>query len=91
MSILEEMHPYPFFGSWQDFDELKQMLNDAISRGIVEEVPVMIARQIPRAESWYREKATGIIYSLVEPEPPARGMWEPVDMEELRKTRHREQ
>lgn len=86
MSIFEEMYPYRQFDSWRDFDELKRTLAESISRGFVEEVPVMKTNEVPRTENWYRDKETGEIYSLIPPEPPARGAWEPVDIEELGKT-----
>jgi hypothetical protein len=91
MSIVEEMYPSRQFNSWGDFDELKRMLSEAISRGYVEEVPVMRVREVPQTESWYRDKETGDIFSLVPPEPPARGAWERIDMEEVRRTPHRTQ
>lgn len=86
MSIFQEMYPYRQFGSWRDFDELKRMLGEAIDRGFVEEVDVMKVREVPRTENWYREKETGEIYSLIPPEPPAQGSWEPVDVQELRQS-----
>jgi len=81
MSIFDEMYPYGQFDSWRDFDEVKRMLGEAISHGFVEEVPVMKKREVPRTENWYRDKETGDIYSLIPPEPPARGGWERVDQE----------
>jgi hypothetical protein len=88
MSIFEEMYPYRQFGSWRDFEELKRMLGEAIARGFVEEVPVMKTREVPIAENWYRDKETGDIYSHIPPEPPARGAWERIDIEELKRTGH---
>jgi hypothetical protein len=88
MSIFEQMYAFRQFDSWRDFDELKRMLSEAISRGFVEEVPVMNKREVPRTENWYRDKETGDIYSLIPPEPPARGGWERVDVEELKRTGH---
>ncbi len=72
MSIFEEMYPYRQFDSWRDFEELRRMLAQAMSRGFVEEVPVMRTREVPRTENWYRDKETGDIYSLIPPEPPAK-------------------
>lgn len=86
MSIFEEMYPFRQFDSWRDFDELKRMLAEAISRGFVEEVCVMKTREVPRTENWFRDKETGDIYSLIPPEPPARGSWERVDTEELKRS-----
>jgi len=88
MSIFEEIYRYRQFDSRRDFDEAKRMLGQAISRGFVKEVPVMKKREVPRTENWYRDKETRDIYSLIPPEPPARGSWERVDIEELRRTGH---
>jgi hypothetical protein len=84
MSIFEEMYPFRQFNSWRDFDELKRMLAQAIERGFVE-VPVMIRKEVPRTENWYRDKESGDIYALIPPEPPARGSWEKVDIEDLKR------
>jgi hypothetical protein len=67
------MHQRRSFASWSEFDELQRMLREAIERGFVEEIPVSIIQRIPWHETWYREKATGEIYSLSEPNPPACG------------------
>ncbi len=60
------------------------MLSEAIDRGYVEVVPAIKRREVPVDETWYREKETGEIYSLITPNPPARGGWEYVDIEGLR-------
>jgi hypothetical protein len=81
MSILEEMHPLQNFATQQQFDELKQRLNDAIGRGYVEAIPVIKRWDVPVEEEWYRDKQTGEIFSLVAPDPPSDGRWERVDIE----------
>jgi hypothetical protein len=45
MSIFKDMHEGRRFGSWGDFHEVERVLSEAISRGFVEEVPVMIKRK----------------------------------------------
>lgn len=59
------------------------MIGEAVDRGFVEEVPVMRRREISVTENWYRDNETGEIYSLVPPEPPARGEWVKIDAEDL--------
>ena len=86
MSIFEEMYPYRQFNSWRDFEEVTRMIAEAVSRGFVDEVPVLKIREVPRTENWYRDKETGDIYSLIPPEPPARGSWERVDIAELKQS-----
>jgi hypothetical protein len=88
MSIFEEMHPSRQINSWWEFSELKRMLAEATERGYVEEVPVMLKSKMHRTENWYRDKQTSVVFSLVTPDPPAGGSWEPVDIEELKRTGH---
>jgi hypothetical protein len=85
-SIFEEMYSFRRFNSWRDFEEVKRMLGEAISRGFVEEVPVMKTSEIPQTENWYRDKETGDIYSLVPPEAPSAGRWARVDIDEVRRS-----
>ncbi len=90
-SVFEEMYRFRQFNSWRDFEEVKRMLEEAISRGFVEEVPVMRTREVPRTENWYRDKETGDIYSVIPPEAPSRGAWERVDVEELKRSDYADQ
>jgi hypothetical protein len=83
MSIFHDMHSYRWFHSWREFDEVNRMLRVAIELGYVEAIPPLRhPTQIPFEEFWYRDKETDEIYRLVSPEPPARGAWEPVDLDE---------
>ncbi len=85
-SIFEEMHPYRHFDSWRSFTDLQRMLREAIDRGYVEEVPVMKTHAMRRVVNWYRDKESGDIYSLVPPDFPARGSWEKIDIEDLKRS-----
>jgi hypothetical protein len=83
MSIFYDMHPNRSFQSWRDFEEVKRMLREATERGHVESVtPLKHPRHIPHEEYWYRDKETGEIYRMSppNPDPPATGAWEPVDL-----------
>lgn len=91
MSIFEEMRPLGQFNSWREFTELQRMIVEAISLGFVEEVPVMRSKPVRQTENWYRDTETGIIYSLVPPEPPACGSWEQVPAEDLETSDYRTQ
>jgi hypothetical protein len=82
MSIFDEMWPRRTFDTMREYTELIRMLGEAISRGHVEELSTMLAKK-PRAdEKWYRDKETGVIYSLVEPDEKG-PYWRPVEVEEL--------
>ncbi|HXS13036.1 MAG TPA: hypothetical protein VN734_10060 [Acidobacteriaceae bacterium] len=83
MSIFNDMHSYRWFHSWHEFDEANRMLREAIERGYVESVtPLKHPTQGLGHESWYRDKETSETYRLASPNPPARGAWEPVDLED---------
>jgi hypothetical protein len=91
MSIFEEMHPFRNFDSRRQFSELKRMLGEAIDRGHVEVIPVIRRSEVPVAEEWYREKQTGVIYSLVLPDPPIPPSWERVDIDSFNAIEQRPQ
>jgi hypothetical protein len=42
-----------------DYGELRRMLSEAISRGYVEQIPVMKPHRFAPAREWYRDKETG--------------------------------
>jgi hypothetical protein len=65
MGIFKEMHDLR--GVW-DYRHLRRKLSEAISRGYVEQVPVMKPNRFLPNQEWYRDKETGRIYSLVSPD-----------------------
>ncbi len=82
-SIFYDMHPNRSFQSWRDFEEVNRMLHEAIERGYVEAVtPLKAPDKLPTEEFWYRDKETGVIYKMSPPNPPARGLWERVDLDD---------
>jgi hypothetical protein len=83
MGIFREMHEERGFNSGWEYRELRRMLSEAISRGYVEQVPVMKPFQFSRKQEWYRDTATGEIFCLLEPEENTRGWWDKVDMQDL--------
>jgi hypothetical protein len=83
MAIFSEMHETREIGSRRDFEDLKRMLTEAISRGYVEQIPVMKPDRFIRRQTWYRDKETGQIYRLVPPDDRS-GWWAEVDSEDLR-------
>jgi hypothetical protein len=81
VTIFKEMHETRVVNPGWDYRELLRMLSEAIARGYVEQVPVMKPhRYAPRRR--YREKETGVIYSL---DPPGErpGWWDEVDLKDL--------
>jgi hypothetical protein len=83
MGIFQEMHELRLFNSDWEYRELKRMLSESISRGYVEQIPVMKPQRWVPNEEWYRDKETGEIYSLVPPEEKDRGQWIKIDAEDL--------
>lgn len=82
MSIFEEMHRARSFGGWRDYDEVLRMLGEAIERGHVLEIaPSSVGREA-WGERWFVEKGTGVVFRLIEPDPPAAGEWSEVDFRE---------
>ncbi len=85
MGIFKDMHELRVIGSPADCRELRRMLSEAISRGYVEQIPVMKPHRYSPNESWYRDKETGQIYSL-HPFDERPGSWMEVDPKDLIET-----
>jgi hypothetical protein len=83
MGIFKEMYEQRVFASDRDYWELRRMLSEAISRGYVEQVPVMKPHRLAPKREWYRDKETGEIYFLDAPEEKSRGWWAEVDPQDL--------
>jgi hypothetical protein len=83
MGIFREMYQQRSFQNDRDYRELRRMLSEAISRGYVEQVPVMTPSRFSPTREWFRDKETGEIYSLDAPEEKLRGWWERVDPADL--------
>jgi hypothetical protein len=83
VTIFREMHEQRRFESDRDYWELRRMLSEAISRGYVEQIPVMKPSRFSPGREWYRDKETGAIYSLDGPEEKSRGWWAEVDPKDL--------
>ena len=83
MGVFRDMHETRQFDSDWDYRELRRMLSEAISRGYVEQIPVMKPHPYAPDREWFRDKETGEIYSLDAPEEKIRGRWERVDPQDL--------
>jgi hypothetical protein len=82
MSIFKEIHELRTVGSPEDCRELRRKLSVAISRGWIEQIPVMKPHPLAPNESWYRDRETGQIYSL-HPFDERPGSWMEVDLNDL--------
>jgi hypothetical protein len=82
MSILKDMHQEKAFRSPYDYRELLRMLSEAIQEGLVEEIP-NTWKGPGRFVRWFREKSTGVVYALGEPEGPSAGSWRELEPNDL--------
>ena len=82
MTIFKEMHETGVLAPGRDYHELLRMLSEAITRGYVEQVPVMKPSPFVPVQTWYRDKETGQIYALVPPDERG-GWWDEVDPNDL--------
>jgi hypothetical protein len=85
MGIFKEIHELRTVGSPDESRELLRKLAIAISRGWVEQIPVMKPRPMAPNETWYRDKETGQIYSL-HPFDERPGLWMEIDPKDLIET-----
>ncbi len=84
MSIFKQMHEQRIFNTLREYQELKRMLSEAIERGHVEAFPVLKPSRFLPTEQWFRDKETGEIYRLIEPDEVVRqGSWMNVDPSDL--------
>jgi hypothetical protein len=82
VGIFKEMHePRTVDPGW-GYKNLRRMLSEAISRGYVEQIPVMKPQRYAPNREWYRDKETGEIYQL-DPPDERPGLWDRVDPQEL--------
>lgn len=82
MGIFKEIHELRVVGSAYESRELIRKLREAISRGWVEQIPVMKPHPMSPNVTWYRDKETGQIYSL-DPFDERPGLWMEVDLNDL--------
>jgi len=82
LSVFKQMHEKSGFDSQWEFEQLLRMLSEAISRGYVEQVPVMKPSRFLPLQKWFRDKETGEIYSLVPPDGD-RGWWAKIDPQDI--------
>jgi hypothetical protein len=70
MSIFQEMYDQKHFSSPYEYRELLRMLSEAFGRGFIEEIP-NTWNGAGRYVRWFREKSTGVVYALEEPNAPS--------------------
>ena len=82
MGIFKEICETRTVGGRLHYFGVKQRLQEAISRGWVEQVVVMKPHPLSPDEEWFRDKETGEIYRLVPPGERG-GWWDKVEPSDL--------
>ena len=77
MNVWEEIHGFQTSGEYRRF---VRYIEDQISAGYTDEVPVdpEYRRGLLYGGRWFKDVETGEVWRLVPPDPPFRGLWEPV-------------
>ncbi|MGA2376810.1 MAG: hypothetical protein ABSF72_14915 [Candidatus Sulfotelmatobacter sp.] len=84
MGIFKEIYEPRVFSSDWEYRELRRKLSEAISRGYIEQIPVMEkSRRFSLKKEWFRDKETGEIYYLIGPDGKSRGGWNKVDPQDI--------
>jgi hypothetical protein len=65
MSILKEIHPDRWSGSWEDFDDLLDSLRTLIENGLVQEIPPSSDMRPALSERWFVDNATNVVFKLL--------------------------
>jgi hypothetical protein len=84
MGTFKEIYEQRVFNSEWEYRELRRKLSEAISRGYVEQVPLIKKpNRFSLKQEWYRDTETGEIYCLIEPDGKIRGRWDKVDPQDI--------
>lgn len=77
MLVWEEIRGFSSPGEYQRF---VQYIGEQTTSGVAREVPVdpLYGKGIIYGGRWFQDLETGAVWRLVPPDPPFRGLWEPV-------------
>jgi hypothetical protein len=77
MSVWDEIHGFMSPG---EFKRFVQYLEGQLASGVVREQPAdpLYGKGMIYGGRWFQDIETGAIWRLVPPDPPFRGLWEPV-------------
>jgi hypothetical protein len=77
MSVWDEIHGFMSPG---EFKRFVQYLEGQLANGVVREQPAdpLYGKGMIYGGRWFQDIETGAIWRLVPPDPPFRGLWEPV-------------
>ena len=79
MLTWEEIHGFASPGEYKHF---VQYIEGQVATGVAKERPAdpLYAKGMIYGGRWFQDIETGAIWRLVEPDPPFRGLWEPVTL-----------
>jgi hypothetical protein len=77
MLIWEEVHGFASPGEYKRF---VQYIEGQVASGAAKELPAdpLYGKGMISDGRWFQDVKTGAIWRLVAPDPPFRGLWEPV-------------
>ena len=75
--VWEEIHGFTSPGEYTRF---VQYLEGQVATGVAREQPVdpLYEKGMIYGERWFQDIETGAVWRVVPPDPPLRGLWEPV-------------
>lgn len=73
------------FTGWFEFEKFTAWMDEKVKSGVAVEVEVKnrYSGSFMRDEKWFRHVRSGQVWRLVWPDPPAAGVFEPVENEEM--------
>jgi hypothetical protein len=77
MLVWEEIHGFSSPGEYRRF---VQYIEEQAKSDVAREIPVdpLYGKGMIYGGRWFQDVETGAVWRLVEPDPPFRGLWEPV-------------
>ena len=77
MLVWEEIHGFTSPGEYTRF---VQYIEGQVMSGAAKELPAdpTVGKGLIYGGRWFRDLETGAVWRLVAPDPPFRGLWEPV-------------
>ena len=72
----------PGFNSWQEYEHFLSVLRQLADEGAIKEIVPSSVMKTHAFERWFVDGTSGCVYQLVEPDPPARGLWSEIHCQE---------
>jgi hypothetical protein len=81
VTAVSAWEPIEGFRSPGEFERFQRWIDERVAAGEAERVPVAAPWMgaNTHVEHWIRDTEDGSVWRLIEPDPPARGLFEPVE------------